>query len=232
MDALTALSTVVRLLATEQSNAAAVQQALRIAELAVDGAAAAELSAAVDALRGELSWRRPRARGKRENFRRDDAAPPAANAARPVVLPGTRVSVSAVPVSRAEIHTAPDGLYWLPENILAARLSGVTLIGNFCVVGRGRATECCAPQCERDLIGCPKYHDPLRYPASTDARALPLPRNLRRAAIPWMPSRERVEKTLTTATPESVAVLEAAAMHALILAVAAKNELAFAGPEQ
>ena len=47
MDALTALSTVVRLLATEQSNAAAAQQALRIAELAADGAAA-ELSAAVD----------------------------------------------------------------------------------------------------------------------------------------------------------------------------------------
>ena len=228
MDALTALSTVVRLLATEQSNAAAAQQALRIAELAADGAAA-ELSAAVDALRNELSWRRPRARSKRENFRRTDDAP--ANVPRPVVLPGTRVSVSAVPVSRAEIHTAPDGLYWLPENILAARLSGVTLIGNFCVVGRGRATECCAPQCERDLIGCPKYHDPLRYPASTDARALPLPRNLRRAAIPWMPSRERVEKTLTAATPESVAVLEAAAMHALILAVAAKNELALAGPE-
>jgi len=228
MDALTALAATVRLLAAEQADPAAAQLAMRLAETAAS-AAPAELAQAVKALRDELSWRKPKRFETRGHGRADTRKPD--HAAVPVVLPGTRLSLRAAPATRAALETAPDGLYWLPEGTLAARVGGATLIGNLCVIGRGRHTECCAPQCARDLVGCPGFHDPLRYPASPDARALPLPRNLRRAAIPWLPSREHAEAALAGATPESVAVLEAAAMHSLILAIAAKNELALAGPE-
>lgn len=232
--ALAALAAAVRRALAGQLDARAAAAALRVAELAAGTprqlaaalAATARQAEAVAQLEEELSWRRPappRDRRRGEPARREQIHRPAP---RMTDVPGTKLRVLAAPAALAELPGAPDGLYWLePQGCLAARLGGVTLAGNLCVFGRGRSEECGSDECGRELRGCPRFHDPLRYPGSAEARALELPRNLRRAQLRWLPSREKAEECVATITPELASELEAVAMHALVVALAAKKEL-------
>lgn len=206
-----------------------------VARVALDAAAQAAPRASARSLdewpreAGELaealSWRAFSSKKKRPRFKKPSA--PLSRVPAPTTLPGTNIEVELTRADLAHLDCAPDGLYWLArEQCAAARIGGVTLIGNLCVVGRGRSQECYSVECTRELRGCPRFHDPVRFPGSLDARALPLPRALRRVAgFSWAPSREKLDAVLAAVTPEACSEIEAAAMHLVLVAVAAKREL-------